>query len=116
MGTERSGKTFTASDPVYKGLGKISIWGKIRPSKEEKKEASPTKIEKGPYKKPGNDISKKRHSQAVKAHCMRAPTHALMHTSVCTHTCVCAHTHTHTRTSCCSSVTKPCLTLRNPMD
>lgn len=36
VGSERSGKIFTANDSVYKGLGKHSIWRKIRPSKEEK--------------------------------------------------------------------------------
>ena len=36
--------------------------GKNEAKQRGKKEASPTKIEKGPYKKPGNNISKKRHS------------------------------------------------------
>jgi len=63
--------------------------GKNEAKQRGKKEASPTKIEKGPYKRPGNNISKKRHSQAVKAHCTRAHTHVHTHTRMCTH----AHVH-----------------------
>ena len=83
--------------------------GKNKAKQRGKKEASPTKLERGPYKKPGNNISKKRHSQAVKAHRMPAHTHV--------HMCPCTCAHTHTQCICCfCSITKPRLTVHNPMD